>query len=359
MTSNIFVSSLAGYSGKTAVVLGLSLALQEQGREGGMKIGYFKPFANQITHEDGRPTDDDVLLMQQALKMDFDYETIAPITLEPYDFSKVLLEMGEEQAWEKISSAFAKIQEKSDIVIVEGLSDPFRGICINLSAPVLAKNLECNLLVVLKPNVSTPWRNIDYVCGMGEFFKHHGVKMSGAILNQAPAKVMPDLRSIIERIKEKGIPTWIIPEELQLTSPTVADLVKELNAKIICCEDKLGNVCVHFQIGAMRAQSALEYFRRVSNKAVITGGDRSDIIFAALKTSTNCVICTGNLQPESSVIVDARKKGVPLLQVRSDTRETLDIIKALPWRLRPADVSKVELAKHAILKHVEWEKLLS
>lgn len=46
----------------------------------------------------------------------------------------------------------------------------------------------------------------------------------------------------------------------------------------------------HLMIGAMDVDSALTYFRRKPNKAVITGGDRPDIQLAALETSTKCTI---------------------------------------------------------------------
>ena len=36
-------------------------------------------------------------------------------------------------------------------------------------------------------------------------------------------------------------------------------------------------------VGAMSVESALSYFRRKPNKAVITGGDRADIQLAALE----------------------------------------------------------------------------
>ena len=63
-------------------------------------------------------------------------------------------------------------------------------------------------------------------------------------------------------------------------------------------------------VGAMTADAALSRFRRSSNKAVITGGDRTDIQLAALETSTTCLILTGNLRPSPLVIKQAEEFGI-------------------------------------------------
>ena len=81
----------------------------------------------------------------------------------------------------------------------------------------------------------------------------------------------------------------------------------------------------HFMIGAMNVESALSYFRKVSNKAVITGGDRSDIQLAALETPTKCLILTGELYPNASILGRAQEVGVPIVVVRADTANTLEV----------------------------------
>ena len=69
----------------------------------------------------------------------------------------------------------------------------------------------------------------------------------------------------------------------------------------------------HFLVGAMGAESALSDFRRKPNKAVITGGDRTDIMLAALETSTCSSGADGNLYPAAHVLNRADEWCVPVL----------------------------------------------
>jgi len=352
---NLMCCGVAGFSGKTAVILGLALSLQERGK----KVGYFKPFANHnASDESGKPVDEDVLLMQDVLDLEYDYNEIAPITLPSHDFTRQCVEMTHDRAWETIEVAFSSFKD-ADIVLIEGLSDPFRGLSIGLSAPTLAKRLDCRLLMSIKPSTATPCRVYDYILGLKDYFSKEGVKTAGAVLNQAYTSSFDSMRWVIDNAEAQGISTWMIPENLQLTSPTVGDIVRELNATVLCGDDHLHLVCERTMIAAMRAQSALGYFRRVSNKAVITGGDRTDVSLAALETSTNCLILTGNLYPEAQVLSEARAKEVPVILVTMDTATTLKNIESLPWRLRPEDTEKIAIAKEAVKENIDFDKLLN
>jgi len=82
-------------------------------------------------------------------------------------------------------------------------------------------------------------------------------------------------------------------------------------------------------VGAMTASSAITYFRRRPNKAVITGGDRHDVQLAALETSTRCLILTGNQQPSAVVVERAKQVGVPIIVVEPDTLTTVQSLEQI------------------------------
>ena len=92
-----------------------------------------------------------------------------------------------------------------------------------------------------------------------------------------------------------------------------------LGGDIICCEDRKEEAVENFMVGAMNVEGALKYFRAQANKAVITGGDRSDIQLAALETPTKVIILTGGMYPDSSIISAAQGKNVPIMVVADDT----------------------------------------
>ena len=90
---------------------------------------------------------------------------------------------------------------------------------------------------------------------------------------------------------------------------------------------RINELVEHLMVGAMSVDSALSYFRRKPNKAVITGGDRPDIQLAALETSTKCVILTGNLRPSPIILGRAEEVGVPMILVRQDTLTAVEVIE--------------------------------
>ena len=97
-----------------------------------------------------------------------------------------------------------------------------------------------------------------------------------------------------------------------------------------------------FTVGAMTIEAALSRFRRQQNKAVITGGDRTDIQLAALETSTVALILTGNLQPSPLVVQQAEALGVPVLLVKDNTMETVNRIEQGYGKTRLAEPQKLK-----------------
>ena len=85
----------------------------------------------------------------------------------------------------------------------------------------------------------------------------------------------------------------------------------------------------YLMVGAMTAGSALTYFRRRPNKAVITGGDRHDVQLAALETSTRCLILTGNQRPSAVVLNRAKEVDVPIIVVEPDTLTTVQMVEPI------------------------------
>ena len=126
-----------------------------------------------------------------------------------------------------------------------------------------------------------------------------------------------------------------------MLSVSVGELAEFLSGKILCCADKVDELVEHLMVGAMSVDSALTYFRRKPNKAVITGGDRPDIQLAALETSTKCLILTGNLQPSPIILGPpaAMTIGGPCCGPRGNSRVSRAVSyspskSAAPWRKR-------------------------
>ena len=110
-------------------------------------------------------------------------------------------------------------------------------------------------------------------------------------------------------------------------------------------------------VGAMTEDSALRRFRKQPNKAVITGGDRTDIQLAAMETSTNCLILTGNLHPNNLIIKQAEDLGMPILLVPGNTMETVETLDRIFGKTRLGQKVKLEKFLGYVKENIDLNRL--
>jgi BioD-like phosphotransacetylase family protein len=131
-----------------------------------------------------------------------------------------------------------------------------------------------------------------------------------------------------------------------------------MNGRVLCCDNALDEFVENFSIGAMDVDSALAYFRRTPNKAVITGAHRSDIQFAAMETSTKCIILTGGLPTNDVVIGRAQAKGIPIISVEDDTFTAVDKIESALGKTRIREKGTIERAKEIMDVEFDMKRFL-
>jgi BioD-like phosphotransacetylase family protein len=110
-------------------------------------------------------------------------------------------------------------------------------------------------------------------------------------------------------------------------------------------------------IGAMNVNSAMEFFRRRRNMAVVTGADRTDIQLAALEASTQCLILTGAGEPLPQLISRAEELDVPLLKVDHDTLTTVEVIERTFGHVRLNEAVKATYAFRLVEEHCQFDRL--
>jgi BioD-like phosphotransacetylase family protein len=109
----------------------------------------------------------------------------------------------------------------------------------------------------------------------------------------------------------------------------------------------------------MNVNSAMEFFRRRRNMAVVTGADRTDIQLAALESSTQCLILTGAGEPLPQLISRAEELDVPLLKVESDTLATVEVIEQAFGHVRLHEAVKATYAFRLVEEHCHLDRLFS
>ncbi len=343
---SLFIMGTPG-SGKTSVALGLALKFRQEG----YRVAYFKPVGS-ITG--ARREDEDALLMKQILNMKQPLETIAPYIAGPSYLS------GYRNTCETIKiirMAYEDVAANNDMVIIGGAGFPHIMGCLGLDAPSLA--LELNALPLFMVRIENDF-SLDEAIFINNYMGCKGIPIFGNIFNNVPRPLLAKTEGVyLPILEERGYRVkGIIPSHPEVSSPTVKEYFEVLGGEILTGQEKLDRIVEDIVIGAMTIESALGYLRRAANKAVITGGDRSEVALAALETSTSALILTGGLYPDVKVVARAEEKDVPVLLVHLDTYTTIEKMSEVTRNIRATDQKAVGMTLKNIEKHVDWRSVL-
>jgi BioD-like phosphotransacetylase family protein len=339
----IFIASNTFYSGRTFISLGLALKLMEQG----YKVGYIKPIGKTPVKTGKDVYDADALFIKETLGLEEPLDVISPF-VQTYESQTLLFEGRLKDVKKHILNSFRSLKTK-DFVIIGGAGDLFEGALLGINAPPLLDAMKANLLIVER------WRgeaSTDSLFGMSKLI---GDRFCGGIINKVPVSAVGYVKDTVRPfLEKKGIKIFgVFTKDRALDAVSVRQLNNILNGKVLCCEDRLDEYVENFSIGAMDVDSALNYFRRTPNKAVITGAHRSDIQLAAMETSTRCIILTGGITTNAVVIGKAQTKGVPIISVVDDTFTTIDKIEGSIGKTSIREKQKVERVKE--LMDIEFD----
>jgi BioD-like phosphotransacetylase family protein len=185
-----------------------------------------------------------------------------------------------------------------------------------------------------------------------------GERMVGVIINNVPNNRIDYLEKQVKPYLEKqGVAVMaVLPHEHVLSSITISEIVAALDGELIC-GDREDELVENLMVSAMNVERALNYFRRVTNKAVIVGGDRPDVQLAALETSTKALILTGNIRPNPMIEAKADERGVAIILSKYDTFTTVEKVEKFFGKTRFRQVEKVMLFEDILSKAMDFDKL--
>jgi len=350
----IMVCSFDRYSGKTIFILGLAHLLKEWG----YRVGYFKPlgFRNYIL-ETGGLVDEDVFMVKKLLNLYQSVDELSPFMYH-YDFiCKAFTKNCFEEIKNSVTTLAEKIAEDKDVVFIEGHGCMWTGLSIGLSSLDVSKLLDAPLIVLIKYD---PVFICDRVLIVKSIVEQFNVNCIGVVIIGASRDEATLISSLLGRIGNLRFKILgILPPIRSILPLTIREISEAIDAKILVYGGSIDREIENLLIGAMTSDSAMRYFRVTPNKAVITGGDRTDIILTALKTDTYAVILTGDIYPEDIVIKEANKRGVSLLLSPYDTYTTVRKIEKYRYTIKYFDKRRIQKFRDALIKLVDVESILN
>jgi BioD-like phosphotransacetylase family protein len=319
----------------------------------GFDVGYMKPVSTTARRTEGRVADEDALFMAEALGLREALDVISPVTLLPHQVERILSGEDRTDYAARLSKAFKEASQDKQAMLLEGGASVTEGSLVGLPATKVSQLLRAPALVVTKYASDLV---VDEVLGARVL---HGEAMIGAVINAVPRQRMRFVQEVVKPfLEQRGVEVFgILPQERLLLSISVNELADCLMGEILCRVDRADELVEYLMVGAMSVDSALTYFRRKPNKAVITGGDRPDIQLAALETSTKCLILTGNLRPSPIIMARAEEVGVPMILVKQDTLTAVEIIEQSFGKTRFHQEKKVQRFQEMMEERFDFEGL--
>lgn len=347
---SLYITGAERYSGKTATCLTLGVRMQLDG----FRVGYLKPLSLQPWRIGNKIADEDAAYVKQVLNLSAEPWELSPVVITPEFLRARLTNPEPEDLMIKVMEAYKKVCLDQDVMILEGGGSLREGYVVGLPTVGVVNKLGSQALVIAKYREEV--RMLDDVLSTQARL---GDSFFGILINRVPDDASDFVKKIaVPFLENKKVKVFgVLPEVRGLAALTVGELISLLEAEVLTKYQRSEALVENLTVGAMTAEAALSRFRRTSNKAVITGGDRTDIQLAALETSTTCLILTGNLRPSPFVIKQAEEFGISVLLVRTNTMETIEQIEKFFGKTRLGQTSKLKQFQSLMDTHLDKERL--
>ena len=354
MTS-LYITSVNTYAGKTAIALGLGLRMQAAG----LKVGYLKPVSTQPYKAGGRVLDEDADFVRRTLGLETPPWELSPVIITSELLGEVMDGTMERDLLGEIEAAVRQASENNDIVIMEGGASMREGYAVGVNTLSVVEHLKVPVLSV----VSYGEQCHSGMCVLDDALaslRRLGDFLLGVVINGVPREDMVFIRErAVPFLEREGIKVLgVLPYDPYLRALSVGEIIDSLKAKVLTGSHLRERLVEHLSVGAMSVESALPRFRRQLNKAVFTGGDRTDIQAAALETSTTCLVLTGNLQPTSTILRRAEELNVAVLLVPDSTLEAVEKVESMFGRTSLGQPEKLSRFQAIVAEHLKYDELM-
>lgn len=351
----ILISSVREGAGKTSIIAGIINGIEK-------KFGYIKPLGDRLIYRRKKSWDYDSNLIVNMLGRENDLESHSVNITLGFDHSKLRYMFDEQGTKKALNDMVKDIGKANDVLLIEGGRDLNYGGSIYLDPISVSKHLNARQIIIVSGDNDTIIDDIKFI------YKYLPVKemnLGGIIINKVN-DVDEFEHAYLPLIKEMGATVLgIIPYKEQLTYYTVEFLAERLFAKVITGEKGLKGTVKNFVVGALSTADPMnnplftDPKLHKENQLMITGGDRSDMILAALEGNPIGIVLTNNIVPPQKVISKVSERNIPLLLVTMDTFQVAKHIDGIEALLRIDDEDKIKLLSQMAGKYIKINEALN
>jgi phosphate acetyltransferase len=356
MTRTLLVVPSAAGAGLARTCLGLVRALDRRG----VNVAFVKPVAQ--PRPDGGPDRSIALAVAtSALR--------PPDPLSTAHLEQQLGSGGLDAVLEKIVAAWQPVYDRSDVVVVEGLSPGQAKLYAGGLNQALAKAVDADVLLVAS------WPPAGLVSGedradgaaelgsAGDAVKHlaeslaitasgywsgEHARVIGCVVNGVPARDPSSAAQLGETLTQHGLRLIAaVPHRPELTWLRVGDLVRELGPRVLS-EGDLSRRIKEVAVFAQGVPGGLRVL--TEGRLVAVPGDRHDVVMAACLAALSgtrlaALLLTAGTEPDPRVwelTQAACATGLPVLVVDDNSYETATRVHDLDPGLPIDDLERIE-----------------
>lgn len=348
-TSAIYIASPEGDTGKSTIALGILHRLATNVA----KVGVFRPITRL-----GEDRDYILELLLSQATAGLPYEDCVGVSYQQ-------LHEDTESAIGDIVDRYHRVADQCDAVLIVGSDYTDVAAPSELSTNArIAANLGAPIVLAVKAKDRSPEQVavIVDVC-LAEISAQHA-HTAAVVANRCDPDGMAALAAALEPFGPK---CYVVPEEPLLVAPSVAELQAAVEGTVIAGDPALlSREAMHVLVAGMTAEHVLE--RLNEGVAVITAGDRSDVVLAVVSAhaaegfpSLSCLILNGglDLHPSIASLVSGLGLRLPIIATRFGTFETASRVASARGRVTATSVRKIDTALALMDEHVDIADLLA
>jgi phosphate acetyltransferase len=359
MNNSIYINPTEAYCGKSIITLGFMEHLLRSTQ----KVGIFRPI---IKSKPEQARDKDIELFTTHFNITAKYEELYGYTTD--QLQDLEARGKHDEIIDGIIEKYKALEEKFDFIVIEGSDYEGKSSLFEYSLnQEIVKNLGSPVVVVGKADEVTSIEELAYVIYQNvESFISTGCQVLKVIVNLVPDSVkIPLEKELKAHLPKDLLNVDFLPADRILSSPTIAEIVEGLGAKVLYGEDQLERLAYYYTIAAMQPHN---YLKRIKeNSLVITPGDRGDIVMTTLQAhqSSNYPSLSGILLTAGYDLEEAYHKLlkgltdiVPILTVETNTFDTAHNVSNVSSYIKPTNHRKISLALQLFEKNIDFNQLM-
>jgi phosphate acetyltransferase len=337
VTHNLYITGMESGSGKSIVALGLMETLAGRSKA----VAFFRPIVGS-----GDEPDAQIELIRTRYQLPTTYAEMHALSA---DEAHAMIAAGRHSELEQqVFDAYKRLEESFEVIVCEGTDyvGVLPALDLDLNAS-LAKQLGCPVLVVIRGS-SVP-RIASAVRVARASLTKRGCELFGVIVNRVPPDLLAEMRAH-SVMYDPGEPMYVLREDPSLSHPTIAQVARQLNARVLVGEDgRLGQEVRAVRVAAMSVEHFLDDL--VDGTLVIVPGDRADIVLASMAASrvpalpavAGLVLTAGYpLAPPIKALLG--EAPFPVLEVDERTYATATAVHSISPMITVQDESKIATA---------------